>query len=367
MGSLVLEMRLFLKNKKILIFFPIILINLFLLTMAYFYFYSTYKKNYASDQNWNALIYSGNKNDAFSLFYKHQSKTIFIYRLKPDIFIMEHDQYKPLFPNFDISDISHFLNRYFAMNIDFYIKIDEKDSLALLDILGGVNFFNLDSSFLPKGPVVINSKNIKPYISAIGDPQIQKDNSLNIAVNYLFQSFHFFNKISSQRFSNILYSRVKTNATKYAFRSTIDFMQKNYESVSILYNHINFNETLVNGKKINVILMDNRNIYDVQKVKAFYQIKESQNDSTFVEVVNTTNEKRLAAKASEFLKTKKITVAEFSNAKINLGHSTMLFRKLDSQKRDHLKKITDINSIYYLFNYYSNYDATILLAEQFKK
>ena len=84
-----------------------------------------------------------------------------------------------------------------------------------------------------------------------------------------------------------------------------------------------------------------------------------------LQVRNTTDIGRLAARTAGVLRIKRIDVLEYRNSPVKTRRSVLLDYSLSPVKREYMKKATHIQRVYPAFDYQKSFDFSLYIAPDY--
>ena len=376
------------KNSYFNLKLQIIIITCFILVFIYFLFFFNKSKILSNPnqqfisffiaildkdkKNINNLLYTS------VVFYFPKFNFFCIYQLISDIYLNQNstnnkNKFTPLFnktsikyPKFLLKDYE----KYSQQKIDHYLIIQKEQLLNIMELAGGCVFFNLYSTNMNYGEVLLNKKNYDFFVNGINDQYHRRDTKLSIWIN---QITAFFKKNSTINYNNQITKNIykkfnHINLKRRDFTTLLKYFSKNWE-----WHH--FEILNINIKKINyqnqiIKTLVNNNHLEIKKInKKIASIFNKENLNTLkiptIEIKNATSIKRLATKTTGILRRKNFNVIEYSNNKFKLKKSVILKNLGTPMQQKFISKITKINNVYYIYSYKNNTDFSLYLGEDY--
>ena len=155
-------------------------------------------------KNINSFLYTS------VVFYFPKLNFFYVYQLANDLYLSQDspnnkkntNSFIPLFNNTTTKHPKLLLKayeKYSQQKIDHYLIIEKNQLLDIMELAGGCIFFNLYSTNMNYGEVLLNKKNYNFFINGINDKYHCRDTKLNIWLN---QMTTFFKKNSTINYNN---------------------------------------------------------------------------------------------------------------------------------------------------------------------
>lgn len=297
----------------------------------------------------------------FIVLYAPDRYFFHVHRLNSKVQILEEQKKNVTLGVLSENQAKSLVENIFGISIQNVVKIGIQDVFTILQNLGGVATFNLESTTYPKGRVVIDENNFSPFLNGIANTNMRKDIAFSLVISILQKSLQLDKDLFQK----------KTIAFYKKWKPMWLDLSKNVDRITLTYSRMNviesFSQGAVKGKTIPLTISGK--IYDRKKIFSIIEkmnSSEEELESTItVQVRNTTNIPRLAAKTSGFLQRKKFLVSEFLNSPITMKNSLIINRTISPKKLHQIQKYTKIRESYYIADYRESADFALYLANDF--
>ena len=309
-----------------------------------FILYKNFKKNYFYFYylNSKAVVFP-NKN-----FRSSKVKKLFSLKDKEIIFYVE-------------SNLDTKIDEKITINADIYSKV--------LDLIGGVDVFNLYSTNFSEDIHFIDKTLYSMYIDGV-ETDFRLYVKHSFWVDFLLQGFQFSHTINqADWFLKSVFSLIESTLNwtdfKILFRSLLN--EKEIDDYLIFFQKMNIEEKEYQSKKYYTILEEGR--FDSEKIKQnLLSIIEGVSTPfpVVLKVFNTTDVKNLARTVAYFLRWKKCNIKGELNSFTTLLNTVLVDRVGNSFKRKYLSEVLGIERFYYLVDYRERIDYSLYLGGDYK-
>ncbi len=301
---------------------------------------------------------------------------VHIYRVNPEVTFTRWWGKNQALSDKSLSSLMSSLEKSLNLKIPYYILVNDKKTDRLLDDLGGAPIFNTYSEPMTKGETIIVSGNQKEYFEGINvESSFRDDAAFSLWINLLMRTLNDFERFKDPSLgAKIVWSSFKkSNFPKDTFIELFNMFSARSNSIYLSAMRMNteIQKTDNDDKKGSGILvpLDAGN-YDANKLRGVLELLEKDDKSLKVfpltlQIKNTTEVPRLAAKTAGLLRIKRFDVKEYLNTSFHLKHSVIICRSGSAAQRDYLKKVSKVQRVYYDFDYRENFDLTLYLGEDY--
>lgn len=314
---------------------------------------------------------SGNPKSTFILFIHPEKRYVHVYRVNREVVLAYGWWGKEQFSKKGVASMMSSLEKLLQVPVDDYAVIGEKKALEFLDFIGGAPAFNLQSTLMHTGEVIVDGKSFLPYIESMAAPtNAREDASFSLYFNAILRTLDFYSNFKDREKQLAIFFSFfdKTSFTRSRFLGLAKLFSDKPKEIYISYDRMNTEEVRIGGEKTLIPL--NKGGYDSAKLKSILDQFGQEDLSVRVfpltlQVKNATGHPRLAAKTSGTLRIRKCDVKEYLNTTFHLGGSVILWRSGAASQRDYLQKITRVDRVYYSVDTRESFDFTLFLGDDY--
>ncbi len=310
------------------------------------------------------------------LFYWYPKNFFFLYRLSDKVYVPSGspEAGAGLTRLFELKPkaIQVALKKFYNIEIDFNLSMQEKDVEKLFSALGGTAFFNIYSSQLSRGEVFISGENYKSYLDGISDERKSLDASISLWYALLTRQASLI--AQSKAYRNSYWNIIQYTSGNLRLASLRRLLKPLQGQAGQLYfqsqtMNLEYSASASSPEKL-VYLPFQSGDFDRHKIQE--QLLSFFNEEALykrfpisMQINNTTDIKRIAAKTAGVFRLKKIDVKEYINSALSLNHSTLLDFAHSPVKTAYVKKITKISKVYPQISYRDDFDFALYIANDF--
>lgn len=304
----------------------------------------------------------------FLLFYWYPKSYMLLFDISQQTIVMENGRVTPVMSG-SKQKIKERIEEIYGYSIDYIATPSQKQRDNIIDIIGGEAIFNLHSPSFSKGELFLDRVNYRAYLESIEDDLRRSDAEksfwYSLLENHRKQMMLFQDQDSTLK---SIYDNLSLDSSWAYFRHLVKPLLKK-ETEIFFYSLRNNLEKFPIEKKVHLTPYQNGE-YDHERIKEI--LLQFKNDepkfSRFpitLQVRNTTDIGRLAARTAGVLRIKRIDVLEYRNSPVKTDKSVLLDYSLSPVKREYMKKATHIERVYPAFDYQKSFDFSLYIAEDY--
>ena len=322
-----------------------------------------------------------NDNDILSLnivFYFPKLHYFYIYQVGSDVYLKNNedtnpkDSFVPLFKKSTTRSPRAILKsyeKYSQQKIDYHLILKKNKLLDIMQLFGGCLFFNLYSTNMNFGEVILDKRNYDYFMEGISDEYHYRDTKLNIWINQISDFLKKNTKINyNDDILNEVYKQFHhTSLKKNDFSMLVKYLSKNLEKHYVNVFNMSIERREYEGRVIKIVADP---VSEIKKINT--KIGSTLNQESLnllkiptIEIKNATSIKRLATKTAGVLRRKYFNVIEYGNNKFQLENSVILKNLGTPSQEKFIIKATKINTKYYMYDYKSSSDFSLYLGDDY--
>ena len=352
---------------------PFLLLLCLILILGFFLLNWFFKASFSEEKFLNLLFVKKTENgrilETFVMHYAPKDHYLYVYLVNSKTTFYRNSKKVSINQLKKSSQVRRFVETLLKIEIHGTFVLSHKKAMRLMRLMGAVPFFNQHSNAFEKGFVVINHENYDSFLAGVKNPIVKRDVAYSIWVNSLLQNGYFFKDFKSfVKLIYMYYFHFRTNISMGNFVFLVKNLVSGAEDLYLTKSNMNVEKVEIEGEKR--VLPFKNGEYDREKLKrvltGFHNKFPSKNKYPItIQVKNTTSIKRMAAKTSGLLRTKRCNVLEYLNAPVKLKHSVIIDRSGSPVKRKYFSKITKVSNIYYSVDHRENFDFSLYIGEDY--